>query len=294
MIAWLSVPVGAVIVGLVLWEVFHDLFDPAGRAALTGVVAKAYFGILRPRRHLSVAGPLTLVTVIFIWVAGLVLGFALIYLPFYPGDFRTASGTIPSGVHRFMVALYISAETLTTLGYGDLPPRAPGIRAVTTIEGLVGLALVTASVSSIVLIYPALTRMRHLALSVRNVVMAEPSTGISLASTGSDVILSGLASGVTHARIDLVHFPIVYYFAPVVPDASIAKWTGALCLFAREAGSPDRPAHVRFAAAALDSALDHLASLLAEQFLGLGADCPREEIFDAFARYHAVEREFRG
>jgi hypothetical protein len=229
----LSVAAGALIVGAVFWEVFHDLFHPSGRAALTALVARSYFAILRGRPHrLSAAGPLTLVTVILVWVAALVAGFALIYLPFFPDGFRTASGTIPSGTSPVMSAFYISAETLTTLGYGDFPPHALLLRVITTAEGLVGLAIVTASVSEIVLIYPALTRMRTLALGVSHIVRAGSRTGVALTETGSDVILSGLATAVTQARIDLIHFPIIYFFAPVIPDASIARWTAALERFA--------------------------------------------------------------
>ncbi|MFL5616112.1 MAG: potassium channel family protein [Gemmatimonadaceae bacterium] len=288
---YLSVAAGAAIVGLVLWEVFHDLFHPAGRAALTAAVGRAYFAMLRGKRYrLSLAGPLVLVTVILLWVAGLVAGFALIYLPFFPDGFRTSAGVIPPAVNPVMTTLYISAETLTTLGYGDLPPHDVGLRVIATMEGLVGFALVTASVSEIVLIYPALTRMRHLALGVSHVVRGEAYSGVRLADTGSDVILSGLASGVTHARIDLIHFPVIYFFAPQSEDASIARWTRALARFAGEAGASDRPAHVRFAAATLDKSLDDLSSLLENQFLKSAKGRPRNEIFAAFARYHDVDR----
>ena len=123
--------------------------------------------------------------------------------------------------------------------------------------------------------------------------MAESNTGMTLAEAQSEILLAALASGVTHARIDLVHFPIVYYFAPSLDDASIAKWTGALARFADEGAREDRPAHVRFAAATLDNALSHLGALIAEQLLKIGRDLPRDEIFEAYAKYHAGERQYR-
>jgi hypothetical protein len=288
------VPVGAVIVAVVLWEVFHDLFHPSGAGALTNVVGRAYFRLLRghPAR-LSAAGPLALVTIILVWVFALVVGFALLYFPFFPQDFRTSGGALPSGVHPFTVSMYISAETLTTLGYGDYPPHSLAMRIIATAQGLVGFAILTASVSEIVLIYPALTRMRHLALGVHDLVEAEKSSGIDVADTASDVVLAALSNAVTHARIDLVHFPVLYFFAPMAPDASIANWTGALERFAKEARGEDRPAHVRLVAASLDQALDDLAWLLAKRFLKIGNDCPRDQVFEALARYHGVERVIR-
>jgi hypothetical protein len=36
--------------------------------------------------------------------------------------------------------------------------------------------------------------------------------------------------------------------------------------------------------------LDDLAWLLAKRFVTRGPECPREEIFEAFAKYHEVER----
>jgi hypothetical protein len=230
------------------------------------------------------------VTVILIWVAALVAGFAFIYLPFFPDGFRTASGAIPSGTSPLMSAFYVSAETLTTLGYGDFSPHAFLLRVITTAEGLVGFAIVTASVSEIVLIYPALTRMRTLALGVSHIVRAESRTGVALTETGSDVILSALATAVTQARIDLIHFPIIYFFAPVTPDASIARWTAALERFAVNGVAAERAPPVRFAAATLNESLDDFAWLLAKQFLNMDPSRPREEIFAKFAQYHDVTR----
>jgi hypothetical protein len=288
---YFSVVAGIILIVLVLWEVFHDLFHPSGRGALTACVARAYFRVLRHRRAwLSAAGPLTLVTVILIWVAVLVVGFALIYLPGMPDGFRTSTGAIPPHTHPMFLSLYFSAEVLTTLGFGDLPPHTEVFRMVATGEALVGFALVTASVSVIVLIYPALTRTHNLALGVCHLVQAEQRADVRLSETGSDTLLAGLAGEVTKARIDLVHFPITYFFVPSSDDASLAKWTGSLERFADEACRSDRPSHVRIAGNALRVALDGLAALLAQQYLAMPTDAPADEAFEAFARYHGVER----
>lgn len=280
---------GVVVVGLIVWQVFSDLFHPGGTGALSDWIGRSLFtGFKRLPRLLPLAGPVALVTVIAVWVGGLIVGFALIYLPTYPDAFRTSTGAVPTGSSRLLTALYFSFETLITLGYGDIVPESKTIRFVSATEGLVGFGLLTASVSAIVLLYPALSRMRLLARGVSHLVDAERASGIPLASTGSDVALSSLARDVTHARVDLIHFPIVYYFAANDPRASVAMWVHELSRFAHEASQSDRPDRVRLAGMALDAALHEFAGILEERFLHTGSR-NRDVIFKALASDHQVQ-----
>jgi hypothetical protein len=153
---------------------------------------------------------------------------------------------------------------------------------------LIGFGLLTASVSSVVLLYPALSRMRLLARGVAHLVAAERAIGISLLDTHSDLILANLARDVTHTRIDLMHFPVLYYFAPTEKDASVAHWMPQLVRLAHAGLSETLPNHVRFAAAALDAALDDLAAILAERFIAKKLP-DRDAVFRAFAQDHAIE-----
>jgi hypothetical protein len=272
-----------------LWEVFHDLFHPSGHGALTTLFGRAYFRVFRPsRKWLAAAGPLTLVTVMATWTLTLIVGFALIYGPSFPDSFRSGTGTTPSAAGVSTV-FYYSFETLVTLGYGDIVPHTFAMQLASTLEALVGFGIVTASVSSIVLIYPALTRSRTLALGVHHLVDAEEKLALTPRDTDSDVVLSGLASQVTQARIDLIHFPIIYFFTPNNDDASIAKWTGVLSRYASEGMSDACPACVRYSAGTLDASLDSFAEVLADKFVR-GNEVPREEVFARYAAYQEVER----
>jgi hypothetical protein len=287
-VAVLASCAGAALVGVILWEAFADLFHPADHSALGEWIGRTLFSLFRRvPRLLTLAGPLALLVLVGTWVAGVMIGFALIYAGWFPDQFRTSSLSIPSGTAPFLSALYFSFETLITLGYGDLVPRSFLLRFTATAEALIGFGLLTASLSEIVLLYPALSRLRLLARSVAHVVAGESQCGIHLSETGSDVLLAQLARDVTHARIDLVHFPIVYYFATRKPEASIATWTHQLCRLAQEGmrqGTADR---VRLAAAVLDDTLTELAVLLATRFLRVDAD-DRKAVFDAFALDHCV------
>jgi hypothetical protein len=280
---------GLIIIAVTVSEVFKDLFHPTSCGALSDWLGRHIFSLLRRRpRSLPLAGPLTLLLVIGAWVFLLVLGFALVYYGNFPHAFRTSTGQIPPRSPQFLTSLYFSFETLVTLGYGDLIPQTTVMRFASSSEALIGFGLLTASVSSVVLLYPALSRMRLLARGVAHLVAAERATGISLLDTHSDLILANLARDVTHTRIDLMHFPLLYYVAPTEKDASVAHWMPQLVRLAHAGLSETLPNHVRFAAAALDGALDDLAAILAERFVGTRFP-DREAVFLAFAQDHAID-----
>ena len=281
--------VGMMLVVLVVWEVFNDIFHPTNSGALSDWLGRRLFNLFRrTKTMLPVAGPLALVSTIAVWVSLLMLGFACIFYGSVPAGFRTSTAEFPQVTHRFATALYVSAQTLTTLAFGDVVAFSGPMRAAAALEGLIGFGVVTASVSTIVLIYPALSRMRLLARGVTHIVAAERTTGLQMARTGSDLIHANLARDVTNTRIDLIHFPILYYFTSVHREGSVAFALPHLVRFAREGQQADVPAHVRLAAAALDRALDDLADALAERFVKTDRK-DRAAAFAAFARDHAVE-----
>jgi hypothetical protein len=53
--------------------------------------------------------------------------------------------------------------TLATLGYGDIVPTSDLLRVLVPLEALVGFALLTAALSWVISVYPALSRRRSLA-----------------------------------------------------------------------------------------------------------------------------------
>ena len=167
-------------------------------------------------------------------------------------------------------------------------PQSTLMRFIAGSEALIGFGLLTASLSSVVLLYPALSRMRLLALGVAYLAAAERRTGVAIAGGSADALLAGLARDVTNARIDLVHFPITYYFAFGERRASISYALPELARLAGEGLASGAPAPTRLAAAALDTALTDLATLLAERFLHMPAT-DRDAVFRAVARAHAID-----
>jgi hypothetical protein len=81
---------------------------------------------------LSVFGPLSLISLFGTWIAGLILGFAMLHW----GLASELHG--PDAKTSFATYLYLSGTTFFTLGYGDVTPAALVGRALAVIESGLG------------------------------------------------------------------------------------------------------------------------------------------------------------
>ena len=97
--------------------------------------------------------------------------------------------------------------------FGDIVPTSPLLRLIVPLEALFGFMLLTAAVSWVLQIYPALHRRRVLALqlsTMRKARRANPDLDID--SIPADV-LAGLADAGVEARNDFTRYGASYYFA---------------------------------------------------------------------------------
>lgn len=125
-----------VVAGTVLAVVVSILTHYEGLIALSKALDTRV--ISRPRiKVLYAIGSLLVLHVVEIWI----FGFALWALLQWP-----ACGAISALSPAFLDAVYFSAVTYSTVGYGDLVPTGP-IRFLAGTESLVGLVLITWSAS---------------------------------------------------------------------------------------------------------------------------------------------------
>lgn len=254
-------------------------------------VARSTFRLFRRRPSiLPAAGPLALVTVIFSWAFFQALGFALIYWIAFPARFQINPADQVQQANGFWTVLYYSLEVLTTLGLGDILPKSNWIRLLSTFQALIGFALLTASLSYVVLIYPALGRLRALARRTEILRDASRKTGIDAASGHADLLLGDLVTAVIEVRVDFIHFPIIYYFHSDRRRSSLAHSLPHLLQLAESGSKEDSADRVRLAAASLQSALEDLARVLSRRFLHLESNQP-EAVFSAYAEEHVLSEE---
>ncbi|OAH10374.1 potassium channel family protein [Streptomyces jeddahensis] len=283
---WLITLVGAVVVMTILRDVFHTLWHPTRHGGLSRIIMTALWRLSSRfsarRRGAGLAGPLGMVTVVATWAMCVALGWALIYWPHMPNAFSFSAALEP-GEHSGPVdALYISLVTLATLGLGDIAPVAGWLRIVAPLEALVGFALLTATVSWVLGIYPALARRRALALRISHL-RRTGSAERHLDSPAGATALDGLAGDVARICVDLSQYAESYYFHDGPGDTSLALRVGYAAELAEAAGRAQRP-DVRASAAVLTAALEDLAAILDRWFLH--TEGSMHQTFQAYARDH--------
>ncbi|WP_436995276.1 potassium channel family protein [Streptomyces sp. enrichment culture] len=213
----------------------------------------------------------------------IVLGWTLMYWPHLAHGFSYAQGLEPTVRNDFLDALYISLVMVATLGLGDIVPVEGWLRVVAPLQALIGFALLTALVSWVSQIYPALTRRRVLALRLASLRDAAQSVGQLTPALAVDLTTS-LAVEVTRVRVDFAQRAETYYFRDGEDRSSLAAMIGfASDLAAQGQASPS--VDLRVSAAMLSHTLEDLAAVLNRQFLHLRHATPIE-IFHAYATDH--------
>jgi hypothetical protein len=273
--AWAIAVAGALLVAVVVRDVFHTLFHPIGHGSIAPQVMKFVWWLLRifrpDRRIASLTGPLGIALVVLTWGTIAVLGWAMVYFAQMPDGFAYGSELNPAHRNNVLDSLYVSLVTIGTLGFGDIVPTSPLLRVIVPLEALFGFMLLTAAVSWVLQIYPALHRRRVLALqlsTLRVARRANPALGID--SVPSDV-LTGLAAAIVEARNDFTQYGATYYFRDLEADASLAaslEYASALALEAVDSAH----SQTRLAGALITAAVDSLAELLNAEFLRFNGD----------------------
>ncbi len=287
MLAVSSTLVGVVLIGLAARDVFDTLFDHGGRGSLSRLVAAATWRTLHRsgpwgRGAVAFAGPVAVVFVVAVWATLVVVGFAFVYLPHVPDGFAVLPEVAGDGA--LLLALYFSAVSLTTLGYGEMTPTADGLQLVAPLEALVGLGLLTASVAWFLSIYPVLARRRALAYDLELMARAERDASID-ETEGLVDALDDLHARVIEVERDLAAFPITFFFAELDSRYSLAVGLPALVVWLGRLDDAALAPRDRLHAAMLREAIDDFAATVGS-FAGYeGRDA--DEVLRLYAERHA-------
>jgi hypothetical protein len=281
---WVVSAVGAGLVMAALRDLFHTLWHPTGRGGLSTLVMTGLWRLSRrfgPRgRVAAVTGPLAMVAAVGMWASILIMGWTLVYWPHMPDGFVFAPGLGPAQRTDLLDGLYLSLVTVTTLGFGDIVPADGWLRVAAPLQALMGFALLTAAVSWVVQIYPALTRRRVLAIKLASL---RGAGGAVLRLDSAAGLLASLAAEVVHVRVGLTQHAETYYFHDGEDRSSLAAMVGyAADLSVRGQMSPR--SDVRLTAALLAHALEDFAATLDERFLHV--EGTPLEVFSAYATDH--------
>lgn len=274
---------GLLLIAGALRDVFRTLWRPSGEGRISGRLTRSVWRAAHRfgEQALDAAGPLTMVLVILVWAGLVVVGFALVYLPWLGGDGFVYGSGLDEGDRTVAVdALYVSAVVLSTLGFGDVVPSDGWLRLVTASEALIGFTLLTAGISWITQVQQALARRRSDARFLGALRRADAELRVD-ADRG---LLEQVARDLARAHVDLRQSTTSYYFRERDPSGSLAvalPWCAELVR--RGASAPD--AETRAAAGVLEVALDDLAALLRSGFVRVSGD-GREGVLTAYLHDH--------
>jgi ion channel len=287
---WLIRICGLLVIVFTLRETFQDLFQPSGSGSLSPMIGRVTFSVCKRIRFLlPSAGGLAILLTILCWSTLVAFGFAIVYWTNIPNGFNMPKLEHSNALSRFGIAFYYSSEALVTLGQGDITPKLAWTRMLSVSEALLGFSLLTASISWIVLIYPALGRMRALSRFAADLIRAEETSGVDILSGDAEGLIGSMAQDVIRTRIDFIHFPLIYYFRAVRERASLPAAAGDLLNLAVQGCGESRPPRVRLAAATLKAALEDFAEMLATRFLQTDTKDPAA-VFAAFKRDHLTDQ----
>lgn len=288
--ATVSTATGAVLVLVSLLDVFATLFSRAEQHTFSHALIRAAWWICHrvPRRNaLPLAGPISFLIVIASWAIMLASGWALIYWPGMPAGFLHTAHPDTAGSSLFD-SLYFSLVTLATLGYGDISPASEWSRIAAPIESLLGLGLLTASVSWLLSIFPVLSRRRALAyeISLLEAVRRDP-TDAGPPSPLPASVYADLTSRVVAGERDLIAFPITYYFHEDDPRFALPQAMLHLHKLAEQARTQKTCQDAHFHGGLLLRAIDDFAASIAIRF-HLPSNGSTHALLDAYARDHTV------
>ena len=159
----LSIIFGAALIVFVLADVFLTvLYARMGNGVISHRLACwtwcAFRAIARPfprqkDRILSFCGPTILVLMVGTWLSLLMCGGAMVIKPALGGSVQSNQG--PTSTH-FTTALYIAGDAMTTVGASDISPKTPFYRLFYTFLSIIGISVLTLTVTYFLEIYNAL------------------------------------------------------------------------------------------------------------------------------------------
>lgn len=170
----------------------------------------------RRQNGLALGVPLMIVLTLVMWLGLIVLGFGLLYtVGIGRGHFALSEG-LPEGL---LTGVYLSAVSLSTLGYGDVTPLTAIYKIVTSLQALTGLSIVALGVSYVLNINQVVRELSKFGGHLRN----ETGGGTNPRDILVPHFVDGEARGIGDRLYQLHesllshfegirHYPIVYYF----------------------------------------------------------------------------------
>jgi hypothetical protein len=268
--SWLIMVLGAALIALALLDIFHTLWHPRGFGGGARSIFTVMWKLTRPlsrgARSSELSGPVAVMVTVAVWTVMTVLGWALIYLPHLPDGFNYGTALDPQRSSDLLTAVYVSTVVVATLGLGDIAPATDWLRLILPLQALVGFVLLSATISWMLQLYPALGRRRALARRLSALTMTRTREVVADGEVSvATALLNAVTEGVIQVQVDLMQYAESYFFREERPVNSFAA-TALVLLDLADAGEGAQAPEVRHSAEVLSAAIDELVATLRQQY----------------------------
>ena len=282
--------IGSILIIAGLRDIFQELFRPSAVGSISRLLMQNLWKTFRwaatyNKSILALAGPSILLFTILSWVILMAIGWALIIWPHLPEGFLLAPGLKPSSQGQFLNALYLSVVTLTTLGYGNIAPLDGWLRIFVPLEALVGFALLTASITWVLSLYPVFNRRRSFAHQIDLLRRTEEEPGETAQDSEAAQTLESFTAQLVTVQGDLNRFPVTYYFYEDNEHTALPCALPRVLCLAEKGAATDRRALRRQAAMLRGAVEDFSRTLVARGFVNL-PPTDTTAVLEAYARDH--------
>lgn len=298
---------GALLMILLLADVFLTvLYARIGTGLFSVVLAKTLWhvfrGVSRPfgdRRGslLSFCGPVILVALVFFWAIGLTLGTALVIHPQLGKSVVSSSGG--STPQDFITAMYAGGSSLSIVGAGNFSPKGGGMRMFYLFNSLVGMSVISLTLTYLMQVYSALQKRNALGLRLHLLTGETGDAAEFIARLGpqgdfdsANSTLMELGGQIASVKESHHFYPVLFYFRFSEPFYSVSLITlTALDTVAllRSALDANRFGNLQRSAALtqIDHASRLLLTTLEEEFLGEDTPKPAPPSADEDAHWRS-------
>ncbi|GAB6058901.1 potassium channel family protein [Desulfonatronum parangueonense] len=227
---WILYTLGALLVLCAAVDVFLTvLYARSGVGLLSPGVNRCVWylfrktgGLVPRRKHLvlSLCGPTIIVVLTLLWIVLLVTGFALIIWPQLGISVVSDNGPTPTG---FLVALYYSGYSFSTLGTGNIIPDNDLYRILMVVQSVIGFSFFTLIITWFLSLFDALRQRNSFAVSLHGKTLnsGDPAEYVSRLAVDQELIFA--QQQFTEISLHLTTIQESHHFYPVLKYFRFSK-----------------------------------------------------------------------
>jgi hypothetical protein len=162
---------------------------------------------------LSFCGPVMVVLLVGFWALGLTLGAAFIMHPMLGTSIRAKNGATPTD---FVSAMYAGGSSMAIVGAGDFGPHTTATRLLFLFNSLVGMSVISLTLTYLMQVYTALQRRNVLAMNMHLLSACSGDAAELLAHLGPQGEFNGGYTELSELSVKMTQNKEAHHFYPVL------------------------------------------------------------------------------